>query len=530
MRIRDILRTGADLQPSRSFAACVDMNGEVCTFTTTEFYDHVTRHAAALGELGLRPGDKCVIHLPNGPEFLFAFWALQELNVIAVPTINEYAADELEYVVNHCGAWGVITDTSGAEKAVKERRTQGAAKVIVTGSKATQANTIALDELLAARPDPGYSHSCDGAAHDEAMILYTSGTTARPKGVVLTHESSLFAADSNARHLRLQPTDRVLTCMPLFHVNAMFLQMLPAAVTGSFFVLTPKFSVSRYWDWVRDYKITVAHLVAGPIRMLAAQPPAGEDTDHFLRVMTFGLPLSKKEIVAFEQRFGVPLSMAWGLTESSSTATHMPLYLGRRPDFQSIGSALPGWRIKVWDENDGEVDAGVVGELVIRSPGVMKGYYLDPKSTTAALRGGWLHTGDLGFVDDEGYFHFVDRKKDMIKTSGENVAASEVERVMVNHPMVEECAVIGIPDTMRGEIVKAVVVPSGVIGTEELIAFCAAHLAAFKVPRVIEFATELPKTSIGKIQKGVLRKAERGTAEHGPSERSSVRPDGAREV
>ncbi|MEN3283321.1 MAG: hypothetical protein V7607_4461 [Solirubrobacteraceae bacterium] len=496
------LRHWARVAEDRPFLDFRDLEGSVTSFTYGEFYERARRLAAGLAAEGLRPGDRCVVHTGNSVGFMLAFWALQEAGAVAVPTIAQYSADELRYVVRHSGAWGVI---AGEELlAVVGAALDGLeCRLIVDGTRA--AADLSLD-ALAACGDPEAATGA-GATGEAALILYTSGTTSRPKGVMLGSGGSIYTALSYAQQLRLRPDDVTLTCMPLFHVNGMFLQMMPTVVSGARFVLTPRFSASQYWSWVSDHGVTVAHLINGPIRLLLAADERPGDHDHRVRAMTFGLPLAGDEIRAFEARFGIPLAMVWGLTETCCGATLMPVGFGARPGHQNIGPAMIGWDVRAAGEDLAELPDGEVGELLVRSPGVMLGYYRDPEATARTLCDGWVRTGDLGYRDEAGYFHFVDRIKDMLKPAGENVAASEIEDVINAHPAVSECAVLGVPDRVRSETVVALVVPApdASIAPEEIQAFCRERLASFKVPSVVELRDALPKTSIGKIRKGELR-------------------------
>lgn len=503
-RLRDILRYWSEVAPEAPFLTFCDLEGGTRNFTYGAFYEAVRRFAAGLQEVGVRPKDRCVIHLPNSVEFMIAFWAFQEVEAIAVPTIVQYAKGELSYVLHACEPACIVTDGEQLAKVLEARESRPNLPVISSGAPEA-GEAWDFEELRTASPRAPLPPTAGGG--DVALMLYTSGTTSRPKGVMLTHGSAMFTGETYAQMFRVRPDDRVLTCMPLFHVNALFLQLLPAMLSGSAYVLTPRFSLSRYWDWARDFGITVGHLVAGPIRLLASAEPSPRDRGHRLRLMTFGLPLAAEEISAFEERFGVPLTMAWGLTESSGAGTQMPLYFGRFPGYQAIGRAAHGWDVKIVDDNANELAPGAVGELLVRSPGVMSGYYSDEDATTETLRDGWLFTGDLAYKDDADYYHFVERKKDMIKTSGENVAASEVERVLGAHPKVNECAVVGVPDHILGEAVKAYIVLElgATVEPDELTAFCREHLSRFKVPSLIEVLPALPKTSIGKVEKRALR-------------------------
>jgi acyl-CoA synthetase (AMP-forming)/AMP-acid ligase II len=508
LRLRDVLRYRAAHDADATFLIFEAAPGEVESFTYGEFHERVLRLAGGLRAMGLRSGDRCVLHLPNGVAFLLAFWALQELDVVAVPTIAQYSADELAYVVDHAGAWGVLTDAEHLEKV--HTLTDGRPEMRVAADAPAAPAVASFDELMRAGGSPAAVGDVDGdGGREEAIILYTSGSTARPKGVLLGHRSSLFTGESYAHHFRLQPADRVLTCMPLFHVSGLFLQMLPVAMTGATLVLTPKFSLSNYWRWVREHDVTVAHLPNGPLRLLGTREPAPDDARNRLRLMTQALPLDTDEMVAFERRFGVPLGMVWGMTESSGGGTFMPPYFNHRPEHQAVGPQMLGWEVRVVGDDGAELPPGEPGELTIRAPGLMLGYLDDPEATAATIRDGWLHTGDVGYKDADGCVHFVERLKDMIKRSGENVAAGEIERVILEHPDVAACAVVGVPDPLRGEAIVAFAVPApgaDTLDPAELIAFCDDRLAWFKVPQQVEIRPELPLTSIGKVQKGELRK------------------------
>lgn len=500
-RMRDIIRFRVREDATRP---CLTYDGPegVLRLTYGEFHERVRRLANGLSRLGLKPGERCVIHLGNTPGFILGFWALQELEAVAVPTIVQYAGDELEYVVEHCGAWGVITNVEQLDK-VRVATAGRGIQLLVEG--AGLPDVPGIDQLISGSADadlpgnPGFA---------EALMMYTSGTTSRPKGVVLGHSGTVFTGQTYANHFRIQPSDRVLTCMPLFHINGMCIQMLPTLISGASYVVTPKFSVSSYWELVRKHEITVGHLVSGPIRLLMAEAASELDRQHQVRLMSFGLPLEREEIEAFERRFGFPLCMLWGLTETSGAGTLMPPYFDRRPLYQGIGPAMPGFDVQAIDDEGRALPAGEVGELGVRGPGIMLHYYGDEESTSEVLRDGWLLTGDLGYVDPDGYCHFMERKKDMLKPSGENVAASEIERVVIEYPGILECGVVGVPDPNRHEAVFAFVVtePGVEIEVDGLRAFCRERLAAFKVPARFEVCDELPKTSIGKIQKGELRR------------------------
>lgn len=502
--LRDVLIDAATRNPDAPFLTTVNYRGDELTATFGEFYSASRTLAKKLHSLGIRSRHTCVLHIGNSYEFMLAFWALQLIGSTVAPTITQSSSDELRYVVEHSDAWAVISEPQYSDKAtsVWPRGTRVYELAVVADGSVQLNGEQIVDGSFAVFDDEELGR---GLPNECALLLYTSGSTARPKGVRLGQEGSIQTAECFANQLRLHDDDVVLTCMPLFHVNGLFLQMLPAVISGCRFVLVPKFSASSYWEWVARYRVTIAHLVAGPIRILLQQESDSGPHDG-LRLMTFGLPLDNAEISDFENRHAVPLLMAWGMTESSGAATLMPLYFGRRPGHQSIGRQMHGWQVIAASEEGLPLGPGEVGEMCIQGPGTMLGYLKDDAATTATFAGGWLRTGDLGYVDEDGYYHFVERMKDMLKPSGENVAASEVERTLLLHPGVKECAVLGLPDSLRYEKVVAYVVPSGEPpSASALQEHCAKHLASFKVPSDVIFVPDLPRSSVGKILKGQLR-------------------------
>jgi crotonobetaine/carnitine-CoA ligase len=491
-----LLRHWARSTPEAPFLCFQDLDGSCRRWTYGEFQGAVDELAGGLAAAGLRAGERCVLHTGNSVGFMPAFWAVLELGAIAVPTIAQYSVDELRFVLEDSGARLAVVSPDLLE-------------VAAAASSGLDCDLVLEGQLGSGGPRPLPS---DRAAEPTALVIYTSGTTSRPKGVMLGHEGLVFTARCYAEHFRLQRRDTTLVCLPLFHVNALVLQMLPVLHSGGQMVLAPRFSASRYWGWVHDHGVTAAHLVAGPVRLLLDALAEPRDAGHQLRLVSFGMPLDDREIAEFERRFEVPLLMIWGSTETGCGGTLMPLDQDRRPGHQRIGPAMRGWDVVVAEpgtEPARRQPDGEAGELLVSSPGTMLGYFGQPEATAQALRGGWVHTGDLGWRDADGYFHFVDRLKDMIKPAGENVAAGEVERVVLSHPGVLKCAVVGLADPVRMESVVAVVVR--VDGSDadaaEIQAWCRGRLAAFKVPSRVEFRASLPETSIGKVRKAELKRS-----------------------
>jgi len=346
-------------------------------------------------------------------------------------------------------------------------------------------------------------------------ILFTSGTTAQPKGVMLTHANCLWSGERASKHVRLQPGERVLTALPCFHVNAQSISILSTLTACATVVLLELYSASKFWEQVRRHRANMLSLVPALMRTIAAQPPQPTDADHAVRVSFYAINCTDKEKADFESRFGVRLLNGYGLTEAMTVVTIAPIDGNRR--WPSIGLPTFDRQIRIVDDDDREVLRRQVGELIVRGvPGrtIMKGYYKNPEATAATVRDGWLHTGDNAWMDEAGYIYFFDRKKDVIKRGAENVSASEVEGVLMEHPAVLECAVIGVPDPIKDEAVKAFVVakPGTAFTVDEILAHCAGRLARFKVPQLIEVRDGLPKTSIGKIEKKILRREGQGGA------------------
>lgn len=462
----------------------------------------VKQRARELESCGVRPGDRVVVHMPNGIEMIVAMLAAIRLEAVVVPTILQYAADELAYVVGHSGARVIVTDEPHSRFAVGVAAQTEHRPAVLTADGEVSKGLGEVGEPLV--PSVG-SQPGDAIA----MMMYTSGTTARPKGVMLSHQACLSAGYSNAGTLRLRPDDVLYCVLPLFHVNAMAFQLLPCIVTGSCMVLSPGFSARAYWDVVRDHGVTVGNLTNGPVRILLDADPTPEDTQHRMRLMCYALPLEANELAAFRTRFTAEMSMGWGLTETMACGTRTPAFLEPRHTWQSIGMVADGWELRIVDDEGNTVPDGQVGEALVRGPALMSGYFRDPVATADAMGDGWLRTGDLLRLDSKGYVFFEDRKKDIIKVKGENVAAGEVERVVNAAPGVADSAAIGVPDRILGERLVVVVVPDPATepSAEQLTAWCAERLAGFKVPSEFTFVEDLPRTSIGKISKNELKGA-----------------------
>jgi acyl-CoA synthetase (AMP-forming)/AMP-acid ligase II len=471
-----------------------------------EFVKEVDRVANGFLKMGVKQGDRIAFVLPNCGEFLFAVFAATKIGAVFVPLNPQYTAEEAEYVLRHSEASICLTapDLVPLVDAV-HGNCPDLKQVVVTGA-AHGSTAVPWDNFVSAAAEAIVNVKID--PEDLASITYTSGTTDRPKGVMLAQYAYAFAPRMRAQGLGWNENDRVLCVLPLFHVNALCHTCLAMLSVGGSIVLTEKFSASRFWEEVREHGITTSSLMRTIPQILLSLPERTDDRDNPLRLIV--TLLSPEMHVRFEERFGCKGVPSYSLTEDILSAIG-PLGMPK----EKLGScgvplAPEVHRIAIHDESGKALPRGQAGEIVKQSPTVMKGYYKNPEATAKALKNGWLYTGDLGYLDEDGYLYFVDRVKDMVRRGDENISSEEVERVLNSHPAVAESAVIAVPDHIRGEEVKAYIVlkspatPENV-PPQEIWNFCKPHLAAFKVPRYLEYRDELPKTPSSKVQKNILR-------------------------
>jgi len=516
--LRRLLEYRARTAPRRTFLIYDDLEGNTLRLTWAGFDARVNRAANLLRRLGIGPGDRINVHLPNCPEFLYLWFGAAKVGAVMMPTNVAAPAPELEYLVDHSGSRLVFTRRAQLEVAEAVRRQcPGVEGVILCDPDSEDSGEYPALHAALAR-ESARLDAAEPEPLDEAAILYTSGTTARPKGVLVTHANYIYAGETVAKAIRLGPQDRHYVVLPLFHGNAQYYSTMSALVTGASVALMARFSASRYFERCIAHRCTVASLFAAPIRMLLAQPRRERERRNRLRVALFAQNVTGAQLDEWHERFGAPLLQLWGMTETMGPPLMNPVDFERRN--MTMGLPAMGYEVCLVDESGALVEPGQVGQIVVRGePGwsLMKGYFRHLEATADTLRGEWLWSGDNARQDAGGYFLFVDRAKDMIKRAGENVAASEVEAVIAEHPSVFETAVVGVPDAMRDEAILAYVVlrEGQRASAEEIIDWCRQRLASFRVPSRIEFRDELPRTSVGKIQKHILRREAREAAEAG---------------
>ena len=474
------------------------------TLSYGEFGELVDRLAGGLRGLGVGRGDIVHVMLPNSPETLVSYFAIQKLGAVAGPINGQWRAAELGYVLNDSGAKAIIIDRRHlADLAAVREQCPRLQTVIVHGDGPAE-GMLTLRELL--ERGPAAPVSCTASEDEAAYIFYTSGTTGSPKGVLLCHRNVFADLRSFQEAMQLDEGYRILVFLPLFHVNAM-LTCVSTLDRGGAVVLRTQFSATEFWPTVEQYRANFFSAVPAVYAILLAD--ADRDR-HDRSSLWFGIcgaaPMPVETFRQFERTFGVPIVEGYGLTEGTCVSTINPRTGTRKVG--SIGLPCPGQEVLIVDEQGRELPCGERGEIVIRGEVVMLGYHNRPAETAETLRGGVLHTGDVGYRDEDGYLFIVDRLKDLVIRGGENIYPKEIDELLASHPAVAEVACVGVPDPVLGEELKAYVrLKDGQRASEdELREYCRARLAAYKVPRYVQLLDRaLPRNAVGKILKKEIK-------------------------
>lgn len=465
--------------------------------------------------LGIKKGDRVCLFLPNCPEVLYCWFGLAMIGAISVPINTAYKKDETAVILNdatptifiaHSSLIGVAEDAAKLSPSVKK-------KLVVEATNNQRDHSLIkgwelFSELLAKAKE--FSGLVDVLPSDICMLVYTSGTTGIPKGVTITHQMYVAAGQGFAYWTQASDKDRFFTCLPYFHANPQYYSTMGAIAANATLIVRERFSASNFWQQVRESKATIVNFIGMMLPVLAKQPTSPKDRDHQVRLLYGSPSFPSRFLDSMEKRFNVKIIVGFGMTETCYGTIEVIGEI-RRDGSSGQPRQHPNTNfindVKIVNEDDQVLPANTTGEIVITNPATTSGYWKNETQTNLALRKGYLHTGDLGSMDEEGYLYFVDRKKDIIRRRGENISSQEVENVMKQHPKVLDCAMIAVPSDVGEDDIKAYIAlkPRSKVDPEELIYWCAERLAYFKVPRYIVIRASLPKTPSLRIRKDLLR-------------------------
>lgn len=499
--LRGAFESRAQRDPGRPFML---FSGR--TWSWAEFGAAAQRAACLFAARGVRRGDRVAVMARNHEGHVLALFGLARIGAIMVPVNPEFGVQEARYVMHHAEVCGVIAASDTLDTARQACEGLAAAPWFIL-LDAGRHDVPLLRDLIARAPDIAVPD--DVTAEATCLIVYTSGTTGFPKGAMHSQRSFVTCGEAFIQRVHLQDDDRVMIVLPLFHVNALFYSLAGALAAGASAAIVPKFSASTFWDTAVETGATEVNVIEAIGTILKNRPRSEFRPQHRIRTL-YGA--RQNFIDAFRNELGVPnLVGGFGMTEipgvtctplagPQKPATMGPV--GRHPD-----PARPWAQCRVVDDQGRDVGVNEVGELIVKTPIIMQGYFRDPEQTKAAFRDGWFLTGDLVRRDADGWFFFVSRKKDIIRRRGENISGAELDRVIGGHPAVHEAAAIAVPSELgEDEILVAITLkPGQTCSAEEIAEWCRHRLAAMKVPRFVVFADELPHTPTHKVQKAALR-------------------------
>ncbi len=481
------------------------------TFSFSDLELLSNRVANGLVSVGVRPGDRVTLFGPNCWEWLVAYYAIAKTGAVVTPISSMFTTEEVRYVVADSGARVVV---ASSDKGIPVLDLVGTARlscVVLWGDEVPEGATSFgtwIDEA------PAEFEPVQRGRGDLAAVCYTSGTTGHPKGAMQSHRAVISAAVGTVVMGARGPDDRVINTLPLAHVYGSCV-FNAAMMAGSTLIMVPRFDAADVVAVIAKHRATLMDGVPTAYYYLLSHPGFDDaDLSSLTRCWVGGQTLPEAKAIEFTKRTGCPIHEVWGMTELAGAASANPVVGPNKPG--TIGIAYPGNSMRVVDIDDPTVvlGPGERGELMFRGPMVMDGYFGNEDATRASIEpDGWLHSGDIATMDDDGYFTIVDRKTDMILTAGYNVYPAELERVLCMQPAVSMAAVTGVPDEVKGELAKAYVVlkPGCDVTADALVAHCREHLAAYKVPRAVQFVDEVPVTASGKIMRRLLKDVDDGT-------------------
>jgi long-chain acyl-CoA synthetase len=484
----------------------VAIDFEDAALTYKELNEAVNRLTNSLKNLGVKRGDRVMVQLTNGPEIIMAHYAIIRAGAIAVPLNVMYVAHEIRYIGRDTGACAAILARSFMHLFDEVRSDLSDLKHFVVTGESVPASMHRFDDLISGSPEQ--SESTDVSLDDIVSIIYTSGTTGRPKGATQTHRSILSNVASLCEINRFDSEDRLLCALPLFNNFALNVVMMSTFYSGAAMIVTDRFEAEKVMDRITRHGAT--YFAGTPtmfVYLLQAYDKDRHDVSTLRVVNSGGAHCPAALLKEVEETFEVIHMDGYGQTEGCGFTTINPLQGVRKPE--SVGIPIANIQVKIVDDNDRELAPDEVGEIVEKGAVFsVHGYWRRPEINTEVYRDGWFHSGDLGYLDSDGYLYVVDRKQDLIITGGANIYPVEIEEVLYTHPAVALAAVIGIPDEAKGELAKAyIVLKKGTTATgKELIDFVRGKIAKFKAPRMVEFVDTLPQGPTGKILKRELRR------------------------
>jgi long-chain acyl-CoA synthetase len=506
--IGDMLRRDAKL-----FSRKVGLIDGGKSFTYSEMNSRANKLTHALLGLGMKKGDRIAFMGNNCHQFVEYYFALSKAGFVSVPVNARFSSDEASYIINHSESVALIYTEELEATAVKMRKTTAGVQWIISTGQAGE-GVLSYEKILREVSDEEPRQEV--RPDDVAMIMYTSGATGLPKGVITTQRNIMANTNTMCLELRIVPEDVTVLVMPLYHNGGLWPTM-STIYRGGMNILLPHFDLEAMLKTIEEKKVTFLNLVPTMLLRMVSHPNLSAYNLESLRLIMYaGAPIPLGQLKKAMQTLGPHrFYNSLGSTEASGNLASFPttehaLEGPMASKLGSVGKDAMGVEIAIVDEKGTEVPPMKIGEIIGRGDNITQGYWKMPDETAEVFKNGWLHTGDMGYRDEDGYIFVVDRKKDIIISGGENVASREVEEILYQHPAVREAAVIGVPDEEWGEAVKAVVVlnpdAAGTVGEADLIEFCKTRLAGYKKPRSVDLIEELPKNAAGKIDKAQLKK------------------------
>lgn len=483
-------------------------------WTYAQLEEATSRLASLLWARGVRAADRFAHVAPNSDLTVLLYLALAKIGAVFVPMNIELTNDDLSYLIQHSAAVGV------AARGQDRERVQA-----ITRDSTARPWSLELDSLASDHDSPHETlkrleastrglpqPSTVVQGDDLVVVIYTSGTTGLPKGVLHSHRNYVLSAEAFVGRMHLQPTDRLLSVFPFFHANALFYSLGGALAAGGEMITTARFSASNFWNLAAECGATQFNILAAVGTILGRRPRSEFNPHHTIRKI-YGGPISAETYQLFQKEFNVPLLIeGYGMSEIPAAASNPfqgPHKIGSigKPCVHPRFKGRPFTELRIEDDTGRILPPGSVGEITVRTPVMFKGYLNDPQQTSAALRGGWLLTGDLGYLDEDGYAYFVARKKDIIRRRGENISGAELDRLLSGHPAIAEAATIGVPSDLGEEEIMALLVAKAPErpSEREIANWCRERLAPMKVPRYVLYVDELPHTPTQRVAKHVLK-------------------------